>query len=51
LREDIKEQGLKFIMDLLGRLKRYDLTQLEEDVLKGLYQELVDPKERHDLGE
>lgn len=51
LKEDIREQGLKFIMDLLGRLKRYDLTQLEEDVLKGLYQELVDPKERHDLGE
>lgn len=51
LKEGIKEQGLKFIMDLLGRLKRYDLTQLEEDVLKGLYQELVDPKERHDLGE
>ena len=51
LKEDIKEQGLRFILDLLGRLKRYDLTQLEEDVLKGLYQELVDPKERHDLGE
>jgi len=51
LKKGIKDQGLKFIMDLLGRLKRYDLTQLEEDVLKGLYQELVDPKERHDLGE
>lgn len=38
-------------MDMLGRLRRYDLTKLEEDVLKGLYQELVDPKERHDLGE
>lgn len=50
-KESIKEQGLKFVMDLLERLKRYDLTQLEEDVLKGLYQELVDPKERHDLGE
>jgi len=51
LKEDIKDQGLRFIMDLMGRLKRYDLTQLEEDVLKGLYQELVDPEERHDLGE
>jgi hypothetical protein len=51
LKEKIRDQGLKFVMDLLGRLRRYDLTKLEEDVLKGLYQELVDPKERHDLGE
>ena len=51
LKEKVREQGLKFVMDLLGRLRRYDLTKLEEDVLKGLYQELVDPKERHDLGE
>ncbi len=51
LKEKVRDQGLKFVMDLLGRLRRYDLTKLEEDVLKGLYQELVDPKERHDLGE
>lgn len=51
LKEKVRDEGLKFIMDLLGRLRRYDLTKLEEDVLKGLYQELVDPKERHDLGE
>ena len=51
LRKDIKEQGLEYIRDILSRLKRYDLAKLEEDVLKGLYQELVDPKERHDLGE
>lgn len=51
LKETIEDYGLKFIMDLLRGLKRYDLTKLEEDVLKGLYQELVDPKERHDLGE
>jgi hypothetical protein len=51
LREGIKEEGMRYIKDLVGRLKRYDLTKLEEDVLKGLYQELVDPKERHDLGE
>lgn len=51
LKEKVRDQGLKFVMDLLGRLRRYDLTKLEEDVLKGLYQELIDPKERHDLGE
>ena len=36
---------------ILAQLLTYDLTQLKQDVLKGLYQELVDPKDRHDLGE
>ena len=40
---------------LLGSLFRhfgvYDFSQLSEDVLKNLYQELVDPETRHDLGE
>ncbi len=29
----------------------YDLAAINEDLLKGLYQELVDPETRHDLGE
>lgn len=29
----------------------YNLRELSEDVLKGLYERLVDPKDRHDLGE
>ncbi len=29
----------------------YNLRELSEDVLKELYQQLVDPKDRHDLGE
>jgi SAM-dependent methyltransferase len=40
---------------LLGNLFRhfgvYDFSRLSEDVLKNLYQELVDPEARHDLGE
>jgi hypothetical protein len=40
---------------LLGNLFQYftvfDFSQLSEDVLKNLYQELVDPETRHDLGE
>jgi len=36
---------------LLGLLRNYNLRELSEDVLKSLYQELVDPKTRHDLGE
>ena len=36
---------------ILDGLERYDLTKLNEDVLKELYQQLVDPSERHYLGE
>ena len=46
-----KERGLRLAMALLTHLSRYDLRTLDEDVMKGLYQELVDPAERHDLGE
>ncbi len=35
----------------LSHLLSYNLTHLNQDVLKGVYQELVDPKDRHDLGE
>jgi N-6 DNA Methylase len=40
----------------LGRLVQdvlatFDVTTIDEDVLKTLYQELVDPAERHELGE
>lgn len=51
IREPIKEFGLKLILSILSVLARYDLTSLDEDILKTLYQELVDPVERHDLGE
>ncbi|MBI3896140.1 MAG: SAM-dependent DNA methyltransferase, partial [Acidobacteria bacterium] len=36
---------------ILSRLTEYDLSQVHEDVLKGVYQQLIDPKDRHDLGE
>ena len=36
---------------MLDQILTYDLAHLGEDVLKGVYQELVDPKDRHDLGE
>jgi len=41
----------EFVTKLLRELIIYDLTQLNEDVFKELYQELVDPEVRHDLGE
>jgi hypothetical protein len=36
---------------ILSHLTEYDLSRVREDVLKGVYQQLIDPKERHDLGE
>ncbi|MBS1767199.1 MAG: hypothetical protein JST05_07355 [Acidobacteria bacterium] len=36
---------------ILSHITDYDLSRINEDVLKGIYQELIDPKDRHDLGE
>ncbi|HKI24731.1 MAG TPA: N-6 DNA methylase [Candidatus Sulfotelmatobacter sp.] len=36
---------------ILSHLTEYDLSNIKEDVLKGVYQQLIDPKDRHDLGE
>ena len=50
-RETVKEEGIKIARNILDILARYDLTKLNEDVLKGLYENLLDQTERHDLGE
>lgn len=42
---------LFFSRNLIDKLRTFDLSKLSEDILKGLYQELIDPEERHDLGE
>ncbi|MDP2984503.1 MAG: N-6 DNA methylase, partial [Candidatus Latescibacter sp.] len=39
------------VRKLFSLLQNYNLRELSEDVLKSLYQELVDPETRHDLGE
>lgn len=45
------DEGVKAASALLERLASYDLSIIDEDILKALYQELVDPQARHDLGE
>jgi hypothetical protein len=50
-RAEAREAGVEVARPLLGLLRNYNLRELSEDVLKSLYQELVDPKTRHDLGE
>ena len=43
--------GVGMVRWLFSLLRNYNLRELSEDVLKSLYQELVDPETRHDLGE
>lgn len=50
-RPETSDVAIAVTRRLLSLLASYDLAQLSEDVLKGLYQELVDPDERDALGE
>ncbi len=47
----IRKQASKIFEKLLDELYVYDLDKIDEDVLKELYQELVDPDVRKLLGE
>ena len=51
LDREIRPQALDVISSLLKELMVYDLEKVDEDFLKSLYEELVDPELRHDLGE
>ena len=44
-------EGVRAVRGLFSLMQKYDLGKLSEDVLKSLYQGLVDPETRHDLGE
>jgi len=50
-REGAIKVGIYTARWLFSLLQNYNLRELSEDVLKSLYQELVDPETRHDLGE
>jgi len=50
-RKEAQDEGVEVARRLLSLLRNYNLRELSEDVLKSLYQELVDPRTRHDLGE
>ena len=39
------------LRELFNRIREYDFTDVEEDILKGVYQELIDIDTRHALGE
>jgi hypothetical protein len=50
-RNGAKEVAIKITTLLKSLLNNYWLKDISEDVLKSLYQELVDPQTSHDLGE
>jgi hypothetical protein len=52
IRPEIPRNTLRPVWErMTARIGAYDLSRLNQDVLKGVYQELVDPRDRHDLGE
>ena len=51
LLEPVGLEGLALAQRLLSTLQTYDFSQVREDVLKELYQGLLHPADRHDLGE
>ena len=48
---DIRPDAIKALHALSVELQVYDLSAVRQDLLKQLYQNLVDPETRHDLGE
>ena len=50
-RGEVKKIGIDIVRWLFSLLNNYNLELLSEDVLKSLYQELIDPESRHYLGE
>jgi methylase of polypeptide subunit release factors len=51
LMPEIRKEALALFRQLADTLIVYDLGRIDQDLLKQLYQNLVDPKTRHDLGE
>ncbi|MGO8703444.1 MAG: N-6 DNA methylase [Candidatus Brocadiia bacterium] len=50
-RKEARATALEVSQMLLALLRNYNLREISEDVLKSLYEGLVDPTTRHDLGE
>ena len=44
-------RGDALVLRIAQQAKRFELEAIEVDVLKGLYESLIDPAQRHDLGE
>ncbi len=51
LAPEVQEQTLAIFRHIAASLAVYDLRRIDEDLLKQLYQNLVEPETRHELGE
>ena len=45
------DAGAELVMRIDRHVTRFCLTNIRTDILKALYESLIDPKDRHDLGE
>lgn len=43
--------GDELVMEIARHTNRFRLREIDADILKGLYESLIDPAQRHDLGE
>jgi len=43
--------GDQLVMNIAKHTNRFRLRDIDADILKGLYESLIDPEQRHDLGE
>jgi hypothetical protein len=46
-----EEHGDALVLRIARQAQRFKLDAIDADVLKGLYESLIDPAQRHDLGE
>jgi SAM-dependent methyltransferase len=44
-------KGSGLVMEIARQANRFRLRDIQVDILKGLYESLIDPEQRHDLGE
>ncbi|MGB9914657.1 MAG: N-6 DNA methylase [Candidatus Bathyarchaeales archaeon] len=51
LHPKIQDKALRLVGDVARELLRYDLSQIDEDFFKEIYQEIVKRSERHRIGE
>ena len=51
LHPKIKEKTIEIAYRLIRELLHYDMSQVDEDLFKEIYQEIVGPSERHKVGE
>jgi hypothetical protein len=47
----LSPDGGDLVMEIARHANRFRLRDIEADILKGLYESLIDPEQRHDLGE